>query len=107
VLDLPYNVPYDCLLVAQLHHHSLDEDGSYANHRSQVQFFKISALSLILCASIVSENVSLKYLPISFNQAIGATTPFFTAVFGYLIALKGKLGSPKSPSPVSSLLAGN
>ncbi|XP_011076749.1 probable sugar phosphate/phosphate translocator At3g11320 [Sesamum indicum] len=55
---------------------------------SRVQFMKISALSLIFCASVVSANISLKYLPVSFNQAIGATTPFFTAVFAYLITLK-------------------
>nr|GEY17044.1 probable sugar phosphate/phosphate translocator At3g11320 [Tanacetum cinerariifolium] len=56
--------------------------------RSRVQFMKISALSLIFCASVVSGNVSLRYLPVSFNQAIGATTPFFTAVFAYLITMK-------------------
>ncbi|KAL2525770.1 putative sugar phosphate/phosphate translocator [Abeliophyllum distichum] len=56
--------------------------------RSRVQFMKISALSLIFCASVVSGNISLRYLPVSFNQAIGATTPFFTAVFAYLMTLK-------------------
>lgn len=56
--------------------------------RSRVQLMKISALSLIFCASVVSGNISLKYLPVSFNQAIGATTPFFTAVFAYLMTLK-------------------
>ncbi|KAL0299245.1 UNVERIFIED_CONTAM: putative sugar phosphate/phosphate translocator, partial [Sesamum radiatum] len=55
---------------------------------SRVQFMKISALSLIFCASVVSGNISLKYLPVSFNQAIGATTPVFTAVFAYLMTLK-------------------
>ncbi|KAJ8426517.1 hypothetical protein Cgig2_007985 [Carnegiea gigantea] len=54
--------------------------------RSRVQFFKISALSLILYAS-VSGNVSLTYLPFSFNQAIGATT-FFRTVFSYLMTVK-------------------
>ncbi|CAI9273663.1 unnamed protein product [Lactuca saligna] len=58
--------------------------------RSRVQFVKISALSLIFCASVVSGNISLRYLPVSFNQAIGATTPFFTAVFAYLITLKSE-----------------
>ncbi|KAJ8423625.1 hypothetical protein Cgig2_001692 [Carnegiea gigantea] len=41
-----------------------------------------------LLPSAVSGNVSLKYLPVSFNQAIGATTPFFTAIFGYLMTSK-------------------
>ncbi|KAK6935771.1 Sugar phosphate transporter domain [Dillenia turbinata] len=56
--------------------------------RSRAQFFKISALSLIFCGSVVTGNISLKYLPVSFNQAIGATTPFFTAVFAYLMTRK-------------------
>ncbi|XAR65890.1 hypothetical protein NMG60_11011884 [Bertholletia excelsa] len=56
--------------------------------RSRVQFLKISALSLVFCTSVVSGNISLRYLPVSFNQAIGATTPFFTAVFAYLMTLK-------------------
>ncbi|KAK6943062.1 Sugar phosphate transporter domain, partial [Dillenia turbinata] len=56
--------------------------------RSRVQFLKISALSLIFCASVVSGNVSLRFIPVSFNQAIGATTPFFTAVFAYLMTIK-------------------
>ncbi|KAK3031365.1 hypothetical protein RJ639_036073 [Escallonia herrerae] len=56
--------------------------------RSRVQFTKISALSLVFCTSVVSGNVSLRYLPVSFNQAIGSTTPFFTAVFAYLMTAK-------------------
>lgn len=55
------------------------------NVRSRAQFVKISALSLVFCASVVSGNVSLRFIPVSFNQAIGATTPFFTAVFAYLM----------------------
>ncbi|KAF3588717.1 hypothetical protein F2Q69_00031946 [Brassica cretica] len=56
--------------------------------RSRVQFLKIAALSLVFCVSVVFGNISLRFLPVSFNQAIGATTPFFTAVFAYLITLK-------------------
>ncbi|XP_074584335.1 putative sugar phosphate/phosphate translocator At3g11320 [Curcuma longa] len=56
--------------------------------RSRVQFLKISALSLVFCGSVVSGNVSLRYLPVSFNQAVGATTPFFTAVFAYIMTLR-------------------
>ncbi|KAK4403343.1 putative sugar phosphate/phosphate translocator [Sesamum angolense] len=61
--------------------------------RSRVQFMKISALSFIFCTSVVSGNISLKYLPVSFNQAIGATTPFFTAgepsfhLFGFIMCI--------------------
>ncbi|KAL3531736.1 hypothetical protein ACH5RR_005257 [Cinchona calisaya] len=56
--------------------------------RSRIQFLKISALSLIFCGSVVSGNVSLRYLPLSFTQAVGATTPFFTAIFAYLMTFK-------------------
>ncbi|RWV98140.1 hypothetical protein GW17_00039031 [Ensete ventricosum] len=56
--------------------------------RSRVQLFKIAALSLVFCGSVVSGNISLRYLPVSFNQAVGATTPFFTAVFAYLMTLR-------------------
>ncbi|XP_052480615.1 probable sugar phosphate/phosphate translocator At3g11320 isoform X2 [Gossypium raimondii] len=56
--------------------------------RSRVQFFKITTLSLVFCVSVVFGNISLRYLPVSFNQAIGAMTPFFTSVFAYLMTLK-------------------
>lgn len=56
--------------------------------RSRIQFAKIAALSAIFCASVVSGNISLRYLPVSFNQAVGATTPFFTAIFAYLMTFK-------------------
>jgi drug/metabolite transporter (DMT)-like permease len=56
--------------------------------RSRVQLAKIAALSLVFCGSVVSGNVSLRYLPVSFNQAVGATTPFFTAVFAYIMTVK-------------------
>ncbi|KAL6979666.1 hypothetical protein U1Q18_021322 [Sarracenia purpurea var. burkii] len=55
---------------------------------SRRQFLKILALSAIFCFSVVCGNTSLRYLPVSFNQAIGATTPFFTAIFAFLITCK-------------------
>ncbi|KAF5204082.1 Udp-uronic acid transporter [Thalictrum thalictroides] len=55
---------------------------------SRTQFFKISSLSIIFCCSVVGGNISLRYLPVSFNQAVGATTPFFTALFAFMITLK-------------------
>ncbi|KAL7160258.1 hypothetical protein ABFS83_01G081800 [Erythranthe nasuta] len=56
--------------------------------QSRRQFFKILALSAIFCLSVVCGNTSLRYLPVSFNQAIGATTPFFTAIFAFVITCK-------------------
>lgn len=59
---------------------------------SRRQFLKIFALSAIFCFSVVCGNTSLRYIPISFNQAIGATTPFFTAIFAFLITCKKETG---------------
>ncbi|KAG5003452.1 hypothetical protein JHK82_027466 [Glycine max] len=51
-------------------------------------FLKIAALNLVFCVSVVFGNVSLRYLSVSFNQAVGTTTPFFTAVFAYIMTFK-------------------
>ncbi|KAK8628953.1 hypothetical protein V6N13_077814 [Hibiscus sabdariffa] len=56
--------------------------------RSRLQLLKISALGIIFCLSVVGGNISLRYLPVSFNQAVGATTPFFTAVFAVVMTAK-------------------
>ncbi|XP_020598498.1 probable sugar phosphate/phosphate translocator At5g05820 [Phalaenopsis equestris] len=56
--------------------------------RSRLQFIKIAALSFVFCGSVISRNISLCFLPVSFNQAVGATTPFFTAVFVYTMTLR-------------------
>ncbi|KAM3691083.1 hypothetical protein ACJW31_09G168300 [Castanea mollissima] len=56
--------------------------------KSRNQFLKIATLSLVFCGSVVGGNISLRYLAVSFNQAVGATTPFFTAVFAYIMTLK-------------------
>lgn len=48
--------------------------------KSRKQFTKIASLALIFCITVVLGNVSLKFIPVSFNQALGATTPAFTAV---------------------------
>ncbi|KAK4260495.1 hypothetical protein QN277_003597 [Acacia crassicarpa] len=61
---------------------------SFQQIHSRKQFCKIFALSAIFCFSVVCGNTSLRYLPVSFNQAIGATTPFFTAIFAFLITCK-------------------
>jgi hypothetical protein len=51
--------------------------------KSKRQLWKVCLLSTIFCFTIVLGNLSLKYIPISFNQAIGSTTPFFTAIFAF------------------------
>ncbi|KAL1813538.1 hypothetical protein ACET3Z_023603 [Daucus carota] len=56
--------------------------------KSKSQFLRIATLSVVFCASVVGGNISLRYLPVSFNQAVGATTPFFTAMFAYFMTFK-------------------
>ncbi|KAM6568265.1 hypothetical protein CsatB_016250 [Cannabis sativa] len=56
--------------------------------KSRSQFLKIATLSVVFCASVVGGNISLRYLAVSFNQAVGATTPFFTALFAYFVTFK-------------------
>lgn len=53
--------------------------------KNKKQMSKVCLLACIFCLTIVLGNLSLKYIPVSFNQAIGATTPFFTAIFALLL----------------------
>jgi drug/metabolite transporter (DMT)-like permease len=53
--------------------------------KSRQQFWKISLLAIIFCLTVVLGNVSLKFIPVSFNQAIGATTPAFTAALALVL----------------------
>ena len=55
---------------------------------SALQFRKIAILAFVFCCSIVCGNISLRYLPVSFNQAIGATGPLFTAFLAFLLTEK-------------------
>lgn len=57
---------------------------------SNKQLLKIIGLSSIFCLSVVLGNMSLRYIPVSFNQAIGATTPAFTALIAFLITMKAE-----------------
>lgn len=52
------------------------------------QFGKVAVLALVFCLSVVLGNISLRYIPVSFNQAIGATTPLCTA--GLAFAMLGQ-----------------
>ena len=53
--------------------------------KNRAHLRKIGVLGVIFVASVVAGNVSLQHIPVSFNQAIGATTPFFTAVLSLCI----------------------
>lgn len=48
--------------------------------RSRQHLTKIAVLAAVFCVTVVLGNISLRFIPVSFNQAIGATTPAFTAV---------------------------
>lgn len=53
--------------------------------RSRGQFVRICILSVLFCTTIVLGNSSLKYIPVSFNQMLGAAAPLFTAAFAACI----------------------
>lgn len=67
--------------------------------KSRQQFYKIAMLALIFCVTVVLGNVSLRFIPVSFNQALGATTPAFTAVIAAIM-----LGHRESRSVYLSLI---
>ena len=53
--------------------------------KSRKHAIKIVVLAVVFAASVVGGNISLRFIPVSFNQAIGATTPFFTAFLSLII----------------------
>ncbi|KAI8470787.1 MAG: triose-phosphate transporter family-domain-containing protein [Monoraphidium minutum] len=67
--------------------------------RSRAQAANVSLLAAIFCITVVLGNVSLKYVPVSFSQAVGAATPAFTALFAL-----GLQGAPESRGTYLTLL---
>ena len=47
---------------------------------------RVATLAAVFTLSVMAGNTSLKYIPVSFNQAIGATTPAWTALIAYAFA---------------------
>jgi len=74
------------LLSALVHHHRSSSRRGSSSSRSRAQLARVAVLGAVFCASVVAGNVSLRHLPVSFNQAVGATTPFFTALLAYAVA---------------------
>ncbi|KAJ1261373.1 hypothetical protein BS78_09G024800 [Paspalum vaginatum] len=72
-----------CALLSCLAHRA---SRSRSRSRSRAQLARVAVLGAVFCASVVAGNVSLRFLPVSFNQAVGATTPFFTALLAYAVA---------------------
>ena len=56
-------------------------------------------LAATFCAAVVLGNVSLRFIPVSFAQAIGSTTPAFTAALAFLL-----LGAREPLSVYATLL---
>lgn len=54
-------------------------------YKTPAQLRKIAILSAVFCISVVFGNMSLEHIPVSFNQAISATTPAFTAVLEFFV----------------------
>jgi drug/metabolite transporter (DMT)-like permease len=53
--------------------------------QSRRQMVKVMTLSLVFALAVLCANVSLKFLAVSMNQAIGAATPVFAAIFALLV----------------------
>eukprot|EP00891_Asterochloris_glomerata_P008922 jgi/Astpho2/8922/e_gw1.00133.114.1_t len=53
--------------------------------QSKRQAAKVATLAAVFAVTVVGGNLSLQYIPVSFNQAIGATTPAWTAVLGWCL----------------------
>ena len=53
--------------------------------RPSSRSFGIVALSAVFCASIVTGNISLRFIHVTFAQALGSLTPAITAVFAGII----------------------
>jgi drug/metabolite transporter (DMT)-like permease len=53
--------------------------------QSAQQAKKVVTLSLVFACAVLCANVSLKFLAVSMNQAIGAATPVFAAIFALLL----------------------
>uniref|UniRef100_A0A0A9FH30 Sugar phosphate transporter domain-containing protein n=1 Tax=Arundo donax TaxID=35708 RepID=A0A0A9FH30_ARUDO len=77
-----------CALLSGLAHAASARRAPTPHPRSRGQLARVAVLGAVFCASVVAGNVSLRYLPVSFNQAVGATTPFFTAVLAYAVAAR-------------------
>lgn len=60
--------------------------GVSGSHSARGLFIlQVAVLSVAFTIAIILGNASLRYIPVSFNQAIGATTPLFTAALGFLM----------------------
>jgi hypothetical protein len=61
-------------------------------------------LSVVFSLSVVAGNVSLQYIPVSFNQAVSSTDPAFTAVFA--LVLQGKKETALTYAALFPVVAG-
>lgn len=77
-----------CAVLSTLAQHASPRPRSSSSPRSHRQLARVALLGAVFCASVVAGNVSLRHLPVSFNQAVGATTPFFTALLAYAVAAR-------------------
>jgi hypothetical protein len=70
-----------------------------ASIKSRKQLTKVVVLAAIFCGTIVLGNASLKYIPVSFNQAIGGLGATFlhrrtSAIHPATATLRSTLGGP-------------
>lgn len=63
--------------------------------QSLKQLVKVVVLSLVFALAVLCANVSLKFLEVSMNQAIGAATPVFAAIFAFIV--QGAISHTNTP----------
>jgi len=68
------------------------------------QHWRTLALAAVSVCSLVLGNCSLRLLPVSFSQALGSTTPVFTALFAW--ALQGRRESVLTLCTLLPVVAG-
>lgn len=56
--------------------------------RSRHHLVRVCTLAALFCSTVVLGNLSLKYISLSFNQMLGASTPLFTALFAAILIQK-------------------
>lgn len=76
-----------CYLLGSARHHATKHHrpDTIKSFRPDLQRIGIVALSAVFCASIVTGNISLRYIHVTFAQALGSLTPAITAAFAGII----------------------
>lgn len=79
-----------CAVLSTLAQHASPRPRSSSSPRSHRQLARVALLGAVFCASVVAGNVSLRHLPVSFNQACATYAALVPVVAGVAIATGGE-----------------